>query len=122
MAGEPGVPEPPALRRIFAFSVSISDKINKKILQTPRGVVSSIKCDVKWFSGTCVDETTVEKVEQQRILDEVRAGNRRACTELVRGHYAVIYRFLANLTGDFEFGGGPDAGDVCVGLGQYREI
>ncbi len=45
-------------------------------------------------------ETPVIHSEQSWILDKVRAGNRQACTELVREHYGPIFRFLANLTGD----------------------
>lgn len=35
-----------------------------------------------------------------RLLREARAGKRDACVELVRSHYATVYRFLLHLTRD----------------------
>jgi RNA polymerase sigma-70 factor (ECF subfamily) len=36
----------------------------------------------------------------QRLWQEIRAGRREACAELVRAHYAGVYRFLLHLTRD----------------------
>ena len=38
--------------------------------------------------------------EERRLLDRIRAGDRKACEELVHAHYEAIYRFLAYLVRD----------------------
>lgn len=38
--------------------------------------------------------------EEQRALDDLRAGRPEACAALVRAHYAAVYRFLVHLTRD----------------------
>jgi RNA polymerase sigma-70 factor, ECF subfamily len=44
----------------------------------------------------------VESPHEQRLLREIRAGRREACAELVRAHYAAVYRFCAHLTGNVD--------------------
>lgn len=38
--------------------------------------------------------------DEQCLLRQFRAGSHAACAELVRCHYAAVYRFLAHLTGN----------------------
>ena len=38
--------------------------------------------------------------DEQRLLSDLRAGWPEACAELVRAHYAAVYRFLVHLTRD----------------------
>ena len=40
------------------------------------------------------------KPEDQRLLDNLRAGRSEAFAEFVRGHYQAVYRFLLHLTRD----------------------
>jgi RNA polymerase sigma-70 factor (ECF subfamily) len=42
----------------------------------------------------------VTEPDDHRLLNDLRAGCREACAELVRAHYQVVYRFLAHLTRD----------------------
>ena len=38
--------------------------------------------------------------DDQRLVNDLRAGRRDACAELVRAHYQAVYRFLVHLTRD----------------------
>jgi RNA polymerase sigma-70 factor, ECF subfamily len=38
--------------------------------------------------------------DEQRLLEDLRAGKSEACAELIRGHYQAIYRLLVHLTRD----------------------
>src|SRR5262249_10318749 len=38
--------------------------------------------------------------DDQRLVNNLRAGHPEACAELVRGHYQAVYRFLVHLTRD----------------------
>ena len=38
--------------------------------------------------------------EERQLIRTIRAGNRAGCAELVRSHYASIYRFLLHLSGN----------------------
>jgi RNA polymerase sigma-70 factor (ECF subfamily) len=42
----------------------------------------------------------VTEPDDQRLLNSLRAGQREACAEFVRGHYQAVYRFLVHLTHD----------------------
>jgi RNA polymerase sigma-70 factor (ECF subfamily) len=42
----------------------------------------------------------VTEPDDQRLLQNLRAGRPEACAELVRAHYQTVYRFLAHLTHD----------------------
>jgi RNA polymerase sigma-70 factor, ECF subfamily len=42
----------------------------------------------------------VGKLEEQRLLNNLRSGRPGACAELIRLHYQKIYRLLVHLTGD----------------------
>jgi RNA polymerase sigma-70 factor (ECF subfamily) len=42
----------------------------------------------------------VTEPDDQRLLQDLRAGRPEACTGLVRAHYQGVYRFLAHLTRD----------------------
>jgi RNA polymerase sigma-70 factor (ECF subfamily) len=42
----------------------------------------------------------VNRREERRLLERIRAGERSACEELVQAHYESIYRFLAYLVRD----------------------
>jgi RNA polymerase sigma-70 factor (ECF subfamily) len=42
----------------------------------------------------------VTKPDEQRLLNDLRAGSPEACAELVRGHYQAVYRWLVHLTRD----------------------
>jgi RNA polymerase sigma-70 factor, ECF subfamily len=44
----------------------------------------------------------VEPSHEQRLLKEIHAGQRDACAELVRAHYAAVYRFCVHLGCDVE--------------------
>ena len=43
-------------------------------------------------------ESVVESPQEQRLLSEIRIGRRDACAEVVRAHYAAVYRFCAHLS------------------------
>jgi RNA polymerase sigma factor (sigma-70 family) len=38
--------------------------------------------------------------EDKRLLEDIQAGQREACAELIRVHYQGVYRFLMHLTRD----------------------
>jgi RNA polymerase sigma-70 factor, ECF subfamily len=40
------------------------------------------------------------ETQEQRLLREIHAGRRDACADLVRAHYAAVYRFCAQLSGN----------------------
>jgi RNA polymerase sigma-70 factor (ECF subfamily) len=42
----------------------------------------------------------VTEPDDQRLLNNLRAGHPEACAELVRSHYQAVYRFLVHLTRD----------------------
>jgi RNA polymerase sigma-70 factor (ECF subfamily) len=42
----------------------------------------------------------VGKLEEQRLLNNLRSGRPGACAELIRLHYQKVYRLLVQLTGD----------------------
>jgi RNA polymerase sigma-70 factor (ECF subfamily) len=42
----------------------------------------------------------VAKLDDRRLLNDLRAGRPEACAELVRGHYKAVYRWLVHLTRD----------------------
>jgi RNA polymerase sigma-70 factor (ECF subfamily) len=42
----------------------------------------------------------VTALDDQRLLNGLRAGHREECAELVRAHYQAVYRFLVHLTRD----------------------
>ena len=44
----------------------------------------------------------MESQQEQRLLREIRAGQRGACAELVRAHYVAVYQFCAHLSGNPE--------------------
>jgi RNA polymerase sigma-70 factor (ECF subfamily) len=45
-------------------------------------------------------EISVNRSEERRLLERIRAGERSACEDLVCGHYEAIYRFLVYLVRD----------------------
>jgi RNA polymerase sigma-70 factor, ECF subfamily len=42
----------------------------------------------------------VIKADDQRLLNDLRAGRSEACGEVIRGHYQAVYRFLVHMTRD----------------------
>jgi RNA polymerase sigma-70 factor (ECF subfamily) len=42
----------------------------------------------------------VTEPDDQRLLEDLQAGRREACAEMVRRHYEAVYRFLVHLTRD----------------------
>ncbi len=40
------------------------------------------------------------KPDDQRMLNDLRAGRSEACGEVIRGHYQAVYRFLVHMTRD----------------------
>ncbi len=40
------------------------------------------------------------KPDDQRMLNDLRAGRSEACGEIIRGHYQAVYRFLVHMTRD----------------------
>jgi RNA polymerase sigma-70 factor (ECF subfamily) len=42
----------------------------------------------------------VTEPDEQRLVDDLRAGRPEACAAVVRAHYPAVYRFLVHLTGD----------------------
>ncbi|HEV2945774.1 MAG TPA: RNA polymerase sigma factor [Gemmataceae bacterium] len=40
------------------------------------------------------------KPDDQRLLNDLRAGRSEACGEVIRGHYQAVYRFLVHMTRD----------------------
>jgi RNA polymerase sigma-70 factor (ECF subfamily) len=42
----------------------------------------------------------VTKPDDQRLLNDLRAGRSEACGEVIRGHYQAVYRFLVHMTRD----------------------
>ncbi len=42
----------------------------------------------------------VTKPDDQRMLNDLRAGRSEACGEVIRGHYQAVYRFLVHMTRD----------------------
>ncbi|HOW73016.1 MAG TPA: sigma-70 family RNA polymerase sigma factor [Phycisphaerae bacterium] len=65
----------------------------------------------------------MESQQEQRLLREIRAGQRGACAELARAHYVAVYQFCAHLSRDPE-----EAEDLTqdtftrawVNLGSFR--